>query len=564
MKTMIKLLPLVSGLVSIASSVCAQNIADAKKAIDAEQYQKAKTILKSITGTSAANDETCFYLGFVYIKQDYPDSAKTLFAKGIAINAKSALNYVGLAAVAKLNKQPADVKANLDKAIALAGKNDKPYIYTARVYLMQPAPDANAALAVLDKASTIGAKDPEYFTCLGDAYGAKQDNNHAYLSFSQAQDLDPKAANVDVAIGSLWKQADNFEDAAQKFKDALTLDPNYGPAYRELAENDLLWGKMQPKVMSEKIKEGAVYYKKYLDLTDRSVESEMRYADFLIQAGDYKTLEEVANDLSRSSKTNLRIYRYLAYAAFENKNYQAGLDALNKFMKEADPNRVIPRDYLYLGRLQIKTGLDSLGILNLKKAVELDSTHEEVYTEIANAYYAKEKYADAGQAYQTYIAKAHHVKLNDYFREGMSYYFAYSDEYYAPAGTVKVDTTLLTKADSAFSYVQQKTTAHPYADVFLYRARIKDLEDGDRTNLKGLAQPFYERYIELETATPPTEDRVKKNLGEAYAYLGSYFEYKEKDDAKAADSFAKARDIYPDNKQAKAYFANKQTMAKAK
>jgi hypothetical protein len=36
----------------------------------------------------------------VYIKQEYPDSAKAVFQKGIAVNPKSALNYAGLGAVA--------------------------------------------------------------------------------------------------------------------------------------------------------------------------------------------------------------------------------------------------------------------------------------------------------------------------------------------------------------------------------------------------------------------------------------------------------------------------------
>ena len=62
-------------------------------------------------------------------------------------------------------------------------------------------------------------------------------------------------------------------------------------------------------------------YKKYISLTDYSPESQMRYADFLISAKDYVTLQKVATDLSASAKSNLRVYRYLGYAAYENKDY---------------------------------------------------------------------------------------------------------------------------------------------------------------------------------------------------------------------------------------------------
>jgi hypothetical protein len=51
--------------------------------------------------------------------------------------------------------------------------------------------------------------------------------------------------------------------------------------------------------------------KNTLSLTDQSIESQMRYADFLIIAGDYKTLQQVATDLSKSANSNLRVYRYL-------------------------------------------------------------------------------------------------------------------------------------------------------------------------------------------------------------------------------------------------------------
>jgi tetratricopeptide (TPR) repeat protein len=563
MKQTIKLIIIPFMLTFFSTGIFGQSLTDAKKALNAEQYQKAESSFKHLIGSEPDKDENYFYLGWIYLIQQYPDSAKTAFDKGIIADSKSALNYVGLGAVAKLNGDDMTMLSNFQKAESLAGKNDEPYIYISKAYLMNPKPNADMALIALNKATIFGAKDPEYFLALGDAYHAKLDNNNAYSNYVQAQSLDPKAAYVNVAIGILWRQANNFEDATKKFNEALAIEPNFGPAYRGLAETDLRWALSDPKMASVKIKEGTNYYKKYLDLTDRSSESEMRYADFLIQSGDYQTLAKVANDLAKSDKSNLRVYRYLGYAGYENKNYQAGLDAINKFMKEASPKRIIPRDYLYLGRLQIKTEQDSLGILSLKKAIELDSTNSEVYSEIAGVYFSKKMYEAAGDAYKTYIETSHHAKLNDYFREGMSYYFGYSNQYYSAAddkGATKPDSTLLTKADSAFSYIQQKTMANPVADVLLYRARTKDLQETDRNNIIGLAKPFYEKYIELEEAKSSTDDRTKKSLGESYAYLGAYYEFKEKDEAKALENYEKAKAIFPDNKQAQAYF-NRKTAA---
>ncbi len=546
------------------TQVLSQTTTDAKRAIEVEQFQKAKYLLKHLVETQPTKDENYFYLGWVYLQQDYLDSAKAVFTKGLAVNPKSAFNYVGLGMVAKEDNDQSALNTNFIQATELAGKNDQPYIYMAKAYLMKPGINAAMALTVLEKASKWGQKDPAYFIALGDAYHAQLDNSKAYSNYSQAQTLDPKAAYVDVAIGSLWKQANNYDGATKSLNDALAIDPNYGPAYRELAETDLRWAKQNRKVASEKVKEGTSYYKKYLDLTDRSVESEMRYADFLLESGDYKTLQQVAAELGKSSKSNLRIYRYLGYAAFENGNYQAGLDAINKFLKEAAPKRIIPLDYIYLGHLQLKTNQDSLGIMNLEKAAALDSTHEDVYAEIADHYYTKRMYARAGDAYKNYIEKSHQGRLNDYFREGMSYYYGYSDQYYSPLGskaTAKPDSTLLTRADSAFSYVQQKTTARPVADVFLYRARVKDLEEPDRNNMQALAKLFYEEYIALKSVSTPTDERTKKNLAEAYVYLGSYYEIVAKDQEKSVENYQKAKDVYPENKDVKAFFDRQQSLA---
>ena len=95
-----------------SSSAFAQSLDDAKKAIDAEQFQKAKAMLKNLVNTQSTKDENYFYLGWVYVKQDYSDSAKMVFQKGINVNANSALNYAGLGIVARMDKDQNGAKAN--------------------------------------------------------------------------------------------------------------------------------------------------------------------------------------------------------------------------------------------------------------------------------------------------------------------------------------------------------------------------------------------------------------------------------------------------------------------
>ena len=553
----------ISGLAMLSSSVFAQSLADAKKAMDAEQYQKAESMLKNLTQTQATKDENFFYLGWVYLKTNEPDSAKATFTKGISVNPKSALNYAGLGAIDRLDKNTTAAKADLDKAVAAIDKKDlEPYVYIGKAYLLEPNPDANAAIAVLKKgiASNSKEKNPELFAALGDAYRSQLKNTDAYDNYQQALAINPKMVSAIVATGVIWKQANNFEDSEKEYRKALAIDPNFGPAYRELAETYLRWGNNSKKADAPaKYTQAVNFYKKYLDLTDRSVASRMRYADFLVYAQDYKGLEQEANDIAKiAPKDNLKVYRYLGYAAYENKNYQAGLDALNKFMSQADQKRIIPLDYLYLGRLQLAIGgQDSAAINNLRKALQLDTTQVDAYGEIAKTLYNQKKYVEAGDTYKTYIAKSRQVTLGDYLREGVSYYNAFKEQYYSTAKAKPVpDTTLLVKADSAFSYIQHHAAA-PQATVALYQARANDLKEPSRNTTNGYAKPYYEQYIQLINAKTPVADADKVYLGEAYAYLGTYYEYKEKDAAKASENFTKARENDPTNKQAIAYFSRK-------
>src|SRR6478735_2235492 len=120
MKMISKISKIVLALSVVGSSAFAQSLADAKKAIDAEQYQKAKTMLKNLTVTQANKDENFFYYGWVYILQEYPDSAKAIFQKGITVNPKSALNYAGLGAAAILDKDRNADATNFNQALSLA------------------------------------------------------------------------------------------------------------------------------------------------------------------------------------------------------------------------------------------------------------------------------------------------------------------------------------------------------------------------------------------------------------------------------------------------------------
>src|SRR5690606_29298785 len=101
----------------------AQTIDEARKAIDAEQYDKAKKTLKTMWDAKP-DGRVAFLLGNVYLKQDVADSAKIYFQKGLSASDNSKLNYIGLGQIELDNGNTAAAKTNFDNATKDIRKKD--------------------------------------------------------------------------------------------------------------------------------------------------------------------------------------------------------------------------------------------------------------------------------------------------------------------------------------------------------------------------------------------------------------------------------------------------------
>ena len=534
----------------LCGSVFAQSLSDAKKAIDAEQYQKAKSILKNLQTAQPTNVESGFLLGNVYLKSEEEDSAKVVYETGIALDQNNPLNYIGMGALALSQNDTTRARLQFEKAILLTKKKDlTTYLYIAKAYIGVNLPDK--AISYLNNLleQKKNQKEPEIYLALGDAYFLQLKNGDAVSAYDKALVLNKTLLRAYVAKGVIWKMALNYEASQKDLNDALLLDPTYGPAYRELAETYLRWANIDSKSYKVKVDQALGFYKKYLDNTDLSVESRMRYADFLILAKEYKALELEANTIAKMENRNARIYRYLGYAAYENGNFQASLDALESFFREASPKRIIAKDYYYLGKSQIKLAKDSLGILNLKKAVDLDSTNITVFNEVAKEQYADKKYDKAIQSYEYIVTKNPKATLYDRFYLGMSYFWAYNNHVFKKQSdsTFALDTMLLIKADTIFSQIIKLSPSTSIA--YYYRgkiARFKELNPEE-----GKALPFFEKFVEVIGSNVDEIVKNKRQLAEIYVYFGANIVKKDKN--KAIEFFNKVKELDPQNTLADQY-----------
>lgn len=536
-------------LLATASVSHAQDLDQAKKAIDAEQYEKAKTMLKSIVQAKPTNGRAAFLLGNVYLAQNIADSAKIYFQKGMAGSEGGKLNYIGFGQIELDNNNAAAAQTNFDQALKDVRKKDvEEYVYVARAYMGADKPDYKKAIEVLNKAKLANPTDASVQLALGDAYYGDKNQNEAYAAYRNAFQADNTLIRAKMQLGVLLKGAKAYTEAVKAYNDVIATNPNYGPVYRELAETYYYWGNNEPKKYTEYIQKALSYYEKYMSLTDYSLASRMRHADFLILAKDYKALEVEANKMKELDKVNPRILRYLGYSAYENGNIDVALKSLQDFIS-SPTNKIIARDYLYLGLAKLKkannvetktvdAAMFNAGVADIKKSVEMEITMTNDLSEVGKKFYEQKLFKEAAAIYEIAVTNVNSKNyLLDNFYLGNSIYYDNTRK-----DVVKPDPIALQKADTAFGKVIEASPTTQ--DAYIFRARTNRLLENEANIIK-----YYEEYLKVVNEKGKEEfDKNKTKVIESYNNIAA--SYANTDTVKAREYFNKTLALDPANQYA--------------
>lgn len=523
----------------------AQDLDQAKKAIDAEQYDKAKSILKSIIKSKPADGKAAFLLGNVYLKQSVEDSAKITFDKGLTAAEGGKFNNIGLGQLDLEAGNAAAAKAKFDLATqGMRKKEVEEYIYVAQAYMNADKPDYQAALAVLEKAKLANPNDAYVKLAMGDAYYGLKNQNDAYSAYRDAYNTDKNLIRAKMQLGVLLKGAKAYVEAVKAYDEVVSIDPNYGPVYRELAETYYLWASNKPATYKENIAKALSNYEKYMSLTDYSLSSRMRHADFLILAKEYKELEKEALEMKKMDKVNPRILRYLGYAAYENGNTEEAINALTEFLGKA--TKIIGGDYYFLGLAQVKKSIGAdgktvdatllaQGVAHLKKAVEMDMNLANGLNEIGKAYFGQKLYGVAAGVFEAAILN---TTSKNFFEDNI-YYGLCVHTVNRGKDVKSIDLPALTNADKAMDNV---IAAKPeYPEAYLYKARINSVMTKD-----DIMTEAYQKYLDALAAKGPEEiTKNKAKVTEAYNNMASF--YANSDKAKAKELLNKTLALDPTN-----------------
>jgi tetratricopeptide (TPR) repeat protein len=547
-------------LLAVGISSVAQDLEQAQRAIAVEKFDDAKKILKKLTTENADEGKNFFVLGNLYLKDNIVDSARIYFEKGLAARKNANFNNIGLGQIA-LDKKDA-IKSNelFNRAQSDMRRRDfEEFLYIGRAFLNVDTPNYASALLFLNKAKEIQPNDAQVLLSLGDAYYGDGNVNDAYSAYRNAYDADNSVLRAKLQLGAITRGSKAFQEAKSAFDNILSIDPNYGPAYRELAETFYVWSLNDSDNYAPYNKKAIDYYEKYMTMTDYSLDSRMRHADFLILTKDYAALEKEANQMKKLDKVNPRILRYLGYSAYENGNNEETIKAINEFL--ATPNiKPIGRDYLYLGMAKTNkaltlatpedsTSVDTVepilfesGVADLLKGVEMDPAMANELNDIGKKFFDIKLYNDAAKIYEVATSNPNSRNyLYDNFYLGYALYFGNVN---LPEGE-KINPIVVEKASKAFENVI--AVSPTTQDAYIYKARINSLLE-DNVEAQAKMVKNYQEFIKVVSEKGVAEMNKAANVTkfvEAYTNMGTHFAATNKEKAKGL--YEKALVLDPTN-----------------
>jgi len=519
--------PLLAAIAMVAGTTAAtaQNVQSAQRAIELGRYNEARAILRP-----GSSPETAFELGRLYQRRDLPDSAAFYFNKAAGTTPFGQV-AAGRALLVKGQLAPAEVQFD---AAAKATKNKDAKVLTmiAQAYGETESKDTGKAQTYLTAAQTANKKDdPALMVARGEIFlHSDQGGGEAMNSFDRAIVANPSFAQAYYKKGALSVRSRNFNAARESLSKAIDLDPSYAPAYRELADMYYYAGQYDLALST---------FQKYVGLAEKSTATDAQYASFLYLTKKYPEALTEVNKVLQTDPSNVTMNRLRPYLLYETGDFAGAGTAMDTYMKVAPADKIIPEDYAYQAKIMSKTGRGAEAITLINKIIAKDPTKAcDFQNDLASIYANQKDYKGAVSVFKYKLTNCK-GDLTDQFRLATA--FSGNKQY--------------TQADSVYSII---LTAKPtYAPGYLARAKVNSNLDPEAK--KGLAKPYYEKYIELSKATGADPTKFKEGVVEANGYLGVY-NFQKGDKTAALGYFEQVLAMDPENKGA----ANNISILKAK
>ncbi len=489
----------------------AQSIETGIKFIENHKFNAAAEVFTKLleTNKTAIN---YYYAGKISAILNKTEEAENLFKSGLTVDKENLYNQVGLGFVALLKKDTTNARDIFNKVVE-EDDFDTPglLLEIADSYFIANTGDNSYPIWLLTKYknSKNYKKNANVLVKLGllnlNGYSAST----AMEYFKNATYIDNKLISPYIYIANIYQKIRNKDDAEANLNEANKIDSTFAPLQLEYSEF-YANGKQYDKAVNS--------YKKYMDLSEITLDKQAKYATLLFLAQNYEGSVAEINKIKNTPVFDKQLSHILAYCYYFLNNFTDGIPAFNEYFTKVDVKDIAAADYEFLGKLYVLANNDSEVVVNYVKCIELDSSKASLYGDIAGLYFKQKNWNEAAKYFNLKLQKVGKLSIKEYFDFGRCYMI--TKEY--------------TLADSVYGRVIE--AKNDLALGYLMRARAKS--SIDTTSELGLAKPFYEKFIQLAEASA-TPEKYKPDLIESYSYLG-YFYYLKKEDPAYATTWNEA------------------------
>ncbi|MFT4063017.1 MAG: tetratricopeptide repeat protein [Edaphocola sp.] len=524
---------LTSVAAALALNAGAQSVQEGEKMISYGRYVSAEKLLEPLAAKDAyANYE----LGLAEVEQEEFGKARATFAK----YPDDFYNQAGTARLLLDQGKKDEANALLTKVVDKAKKKEWEK-YKAAADAITYAKEGNIidAITWYKKAIEINPADANIYIALGDAHlKTAGGGGEAMTAYETAIEKGNNNSLAYSKIGDLWYRAQRYEDALKNYQSAKDADPVNPLPYKSLAYAYQRAGKFDNALKN---------MEEYMKLSDNSDDDNLNHANLLFLSGKYPEAQAKIQQLQAKGITKPYLYRLVAYSAYETKDYPKALGNMQTFWAKQDPDKIIPSDYVYSGKIYAalaqadstkeKVYSDSADYY-YNIAVSKDTTKDKraLYMQIADAYKAAKNYGKAGDWYGRIVADNPDASELDYFNWGLYNY--YGKDY--------------AEAAKAFSALKEK---YPNDNVkgkaTYWQGRTAAATDPEAKT--GAGVEFYKEWLALP------QEHKDADLLNAYNYLAYYY-YNTDKQADALTYVNKILEKDPSNgfaTQVKDYYAKK-------
>ena len=387
-------------------------------------------------------------------------------------------------------------------------------------------------------------KNVDLVLAIGRAYMEAGQLEQAEDYVKIAKKADSKSAAVSIFEGDIAVARKDPGTASQRYEEAIYFDPNCKEAYLKYAD---IYKAANPGLATSKLEElraidpqavevdrklAEIYYSanefdKAADAYSRFAEGDkatekdlVNYSFALVLNHDFEKSLAVANLGLQKNPQHAVFNRLRMYNFIDLKRYDEAKQAADSFFAACKTEDLTYLDYLYHGTL-----LDALkdynnAVISLEKAYEMNKDRTEVLRQISSSYEGAEKYEEAIDAFNKYVATLpEEQKTPDLTFEVGRLYYAEGTTADSVNYTPEMKKEALLQADSAFAKLAELVPDN-YLGNF-WRARTNSALDPETT--EGLAKPYYEQVAAMLEEKAKTEPRYNRTIIECYRYLGYYY-----------------------------------------